>query len=44
MHDKLCETALGITAPWKVSAVHFDEAVQVLNGAHRLCCQEPFQR
>jgi transposase len=30
MHDKLFEAALGIQAPWSVSAVNFDEAAKVL--------------
>jgi transposase len=30
MHDKLFEAALGIKAPWAVSAVNFDEAAKVL--------------
>jgi len=30
MHDKLFEAALGIQAPWAVTAVRFDEAAKVL--------------
>jgi transposase len=33
MHDKLFEAALGITAPWSVTGVQFDEAAKVLTVA-----------
>ena len=31
MHDKLFEAALGISTPWSVKAVNFDEAAKVLS-------------
>jgi hypothetical protein len=33
MHDRLFEAALGITAPWSVTGVQFDEAAKVLTVA-----------
>lgn len=33
MHDRLFEAALGITAPWSVTGVQFDEAARVLTVA-----------
>lgn len=33
MHDRLFEAALGITAPWSVTGVKFDEAAKVLTVA-----------
>ncbi len=31
MHDRLFEAALGITTPWSVKAVRFDEFTKVLS-------------
>jgi len=44
MHDRLFEAALGITPPWFVAGVSFDEPVQGADGGHRLQGRRPLCR